>query len=84
MEQRGGIEAIQALEQRSDEELEAETKYKAAALAILGAMSAIAMHFTPERQRLGDLLADTWVVRSPATSGAPAPVAAPSARAPSA
>jgi hypothetical protein len=37
LEQRGGLEAIQALEQRSDEELEAETKYKAAALAILGA-----------------------------------------------
>ena len=37
MEQRGGIEAIQALEQRSDEELEAETKYKSAAMAILGA-----------------------------------------------
>jgi hypothetical protein len=37
MEQRGGMEAIQALEQRSDEELEAETKYKAAAMAILGA-----------------------------------------------
>ncbi len=37
MEQRGGLEAIQALEQRSDEELEAETKYKSAALAILGA-----------------------------------------------
>jgi tetratricopeptide (TPR) repeat protein len=37
VEQRGGLEAIQALEQRSDEELEAETKYKAAALAILGA-----------------------------------------------
>ncbi len=37
LEQRGGIEAIQALEQRSDEELEAETKYKAAAMAILGA-----------------------------------------------
>jgi hypothetical protein len=37
MEQRGGIEAIQALEQRTDQELEAETKYKAAALAILGA-----------------------------------------------
>lgn len=31
------MQAIQALEQRSDEELEAETKYKAAALAILGA-----------------------------------------------
>jgi hypothetical protein len=37
IEQRGSIEAIQALEQRSDEELEAETKYKSAALAILGA-----------------------------------------------
>ena len=37
LEQRGALEAIQALEQRSDEELEAETKYKAAALAILGA-----------------------------------------------
>jgi tetratricopeptide (TPR) repeat protein len=37
IEQRGAFEAIQALEQRSDEELEAETKYKAAALSILGA-----------------------------------------------
>jgi len=37
VEQRGALQAIQALEQRSDEELEAETKYKAAALAILGA-----------------------------------------------
>ncbi len=37
LEQRGGLEAIQALEQRSDEELETETKYKAAAMAILGA-----------------------------------------------
>src|SRR6202042_1250218 len=37
IEQRGALEAIQALEQRSDEELEAETKYKSAALAILGA-----------------------------------------------
>ena len=36
MEQRGAFEAIQALETRSDEELEAETKYKAAAMAILG------------------------------------------------
>ena len=40
IEQRGGIEAIQALEQRSDEELESETKYKSAALAILGARAA--------------------------------------------
>jgi hypothetical protein len=37
IEQRGAMQAIQALEQRSDEELEAETKYKAAAMAILGA-----------------------------------------------
>lgn len=37
MEQRGSLQAIQALEKRSDEELEAETKYKAAAMAILGA-----------------------------------------------
>src|ERR1700681_2536425 len=37
IEQRGALEAIQALEQRSDEELEAETKFKSAALAILGA-----------------------------------------------
>jgi hypothetical protein len=37
VEQRGSVEAIQALEQRSDEELESETKYKSAALAILGA-----------------------------------------------
>src|SRR5437764_14053592 len=40
VEQRGSIEAIQALEQRSDEELEGETKYKSAALAILGARAA--------------------------------------------
>ncbi len=40
MEQRGAQAAIAALEQRSDEELEAETKYKSAALAILGARAA--------------------------------------------
>jgi tetratricopeptide (TPR) repeat protein len=37
IEQRGAQQAIEALEQRSDEELESETKYKSAALAILGA-----------------------------------------------
>lgn len=37
IEQRGAQQAIEALEKRSDEELEAETKYKSAALAILGA-----------------------------------------------
>jgi tetratricopeptide (TPR) repeat protein len=40
IEQRGSIEAIQALERRSDEELEAETKFKSAAMAILGARAA--------------------------------------------
>ena len=40
IEQRGSIEEIQALEQRSDEELETETKYRSAALAILGARAA--------------------------------------------
>ncbi len=40
IEQRGAADAIQALEQRSDEELEAETKFKSAALAILGARAA--------------------------------------------
>jgi hypothetical protein len=37
IEQRGAQQAIEALETRTDEELEAETKYKSAALAILGA-----------------------------------------------
>ena len=37
IEQRGALEAIQALEGRSDEDLQAETKYKSAAMAILGA-----------------------------------------------
>lgn len=40
IEQRGAQQAIEALETRSDEELEAETKYKSAALAILGARAA--------------------------------------------
>jgi tetratricopeptide (TPR) repeat protein len=40
IEQRGSIEAIEALEQRSDEELEHETRYKSAALAILGGRAA--------------------------------------------
>ena len=40
IEQRGMLQAMQALEQRSDEELEREQKFKAAALAILGARAA--------------------------------------------
>jgi hypothetical protein len=40
IEQRGQLAAIQDLEGRSDEELESENKYKAAAQAILGARAA--------------------------------------------
>jgi hypothetical protein len=40
VEQRSQLAAIQQLESRSDEELEAETKFKAAAQAILGARAA--------------------------------------------
>lgn len=40
MEQRGALAAMQALQDRSDEELEREQKFRAAALAILGARAA--------------------------------------------
>jgi hypothetical protein len=40
IEQRGQLAAMQQLESRSDEELEAETRFKAAAQAILGARAA--------------------------------------------
>jgi hypothetical protein len=40
IEQRGAMAEIQALEQRTDEELEAEVKYKSAAMAILGSRAA--------------------------------------------
>jgi hypothetical protein len=40
IEQRGALAAMQALETKSDEELEAESKFRAAAQAILGARAA--------------------------------------------
>jgi hypothetical protein len=40
IEQRGGLAAMQALEARSDDELERETRHRAAAQAILGARAA--------------------------------------------
>ena len=40
IEQKSALAAMQKLETRSDEELQAETKFKAAALAILGARAA--------------------------------------------
>ncbi len=49
IEQRGAMNAIAALQERSDEELEAETTFKAAALAILGARAA--ERFDAEKSR---------------------------------
>src|SRR3954464_6350178 len=40
IEQRGALQAMQRLEERSDNELKRETRHKAAALAILGARAA--------------------------------------------
>src|SRR4051812_14433803 len=40
LEQRGALAAIQQLEDRTDEELEAETRFRSAAQAILGARAA--------------------------------------------
>jgi hypothetical protein len=40
IEQRGAVEAMQALETKSDEELESETRFRSAAQAILGARAA--------------------------------------------
>src|SRR6266478_2477084 len=54
IEQRGGLEAIQALEQRSDEELESETKYKSAALAILRASAAARPQERMQLRRMAD------------------------------
>lgn len=50
IEQRGAQQAIEALEQRTDEELEAETKYKSAAMAILGARAS--ERFDAEKARM--------------------------------
>ena len=50
MEQKGALAAMQKLESRSDEELEAETRYKAAAQAILGARAAERMDAKRSRE----------------------------------
>jgi len=49
IEQRGAVQALEALEQRSDEELETETKFRSQAQAILGARAA--ERFDAERAR---------------------------------
>src|SRR5918994_2637471 len=50
MEQRGALSAMQQVETRSDEELEAETRFRAAAQAILGARAAERMDATRARE----------------------------------
>jgi hypothetical protein len=50
MEQRGALAAMQQLENRSDEELEAETRFRAAAQAILGARAAERMDAKRSRE----------------------------------
>ena len=50
IEQKGALAAMQKLESRSDEELEAETRYKAAAQAILGARAAERMDAKRSRE----------------------------------
>jgi hypothetical protein len=50
MEQRGALAAMQQLESRSDEELEAETKFRSAAQAILGARAAERMDAKRSRE----------------------------------
>jgi len=50
MEQRSALSAMAQLENRSDEELEAETKFRAAAQAILGARAAERMDAERARQ----------------------------------
>jgi len=50
IEQKGALAAMQRLENRSDEELEAETRYRAAAQAILGARAAERMDAKRSRE----------------------------------
>jgi hypothetical protein len=50
VEQKSALAAMQRLESRSDEELEAETRYKAAAQAILGARAAERMDANRARE----------------------------------
>src|ERR1700759_1499351 len=57
VEQRGQMAAMQQLESKSDEELEAETRYKAAAQAILGYRAAERYDAKPARAHFQRALA---------------------------
>jgi ABC-type multidrug transport system fused ATPase/permease subunit len=57
MEQKGALAAMQRLEGRSDEELEAETRFRAAAQAILGARAAERMDAKRSREHFRTAIA---------------------------
>jgi hypothetical protein len=57
MEQKGALAAMQRLEGRSDEELEAETRFRAAAQAILGARAAERMDAKRSREHFRQAIA---------------------------
>jgi len=57
MEQKGAMAAMQKLEGRSDEELEAETRFRAAAQAILGARAAERMDAKRSREHFRQSIA---------------------------
>jgi hypothetical protein len=57
MEQKGALAAMQKLEGRSDEELEAETRFRAAAQAILGARAAERMDAKRSREHFRQSIA---------------------------
>src|ERR1700719_2512502 len=63
IEQRSQLAAMQQMESRSDEELEAETKFKAAAQAILGARAAERYDAKAARAHLQRALAAAEIVR---------------------
>jgi hypothetical protein len=57
IEQKGALAAMQRLENRSDEELEAETRFRAAAQAILGARAAERMDAKRAREHFRQAIA---------------------------
>src|ERR671918_1191008 len=57
IEQKGALAAMQRLENRSDEELEAETRFRAAAQAILGARAAERMDAKRSREHFRQAIA---------------------------
>jgi ABC-type multidrug transport system fused ATPase/permease subunit len=57
IEQKGALAAMQRLENRSDEELEAETRFRAAAQAILGARAAERMDAKRSREHFRSAIA---------------------------